>query len=193
MPTSSAAWLKYLNNESGVLGTQGKTVAQTAAVIFTGNIWWIEALSVIVTIALIVGILILMGRLHWLESRVEKWKHVILEADANKARTKRSWKDIERHFFSGNDNDLKVAIIEADKTLDGALRDAGIIGANIGDRLKNAKLSQLPNLEYVWQAHKLRNQIAHDEHMELKRDTAERALTIYRQALESLGILEKKV
>jgi hypothetical protein len=51
---------------------------------------------------------------------------------------------------------------------------------------------QLPNVEAVWQAHKLRNQIAHDGSLSLKRDLAERALTVYETALEHLGVLEKE-
>lgn len=192
MPTSSAALFQFFNTEGTTLEKQSKVVTETAIAIYTANLGLIEIVSILVTIVLIVGIVVLMRRLRWFESRKEKWQHVLLNADVSKEQTKRSWKDIERYFFSGNDNDLKVAIIEADKALDGALRNAGVLGANLGDRLKKVKLSQLPNLEYVWQAHKLRNQIAHDESMELKRDTAERALTIYRQALESLGILEKK-
>ena len=102
------------------------------------------------------------------------------------------WNDIkERHFFAGDENDLKVAIIEADQALDNAMRNAGVLGTNLGDRLKKVKPSQLPNIEDVWQAHKLRNRIAHEGDMVIKRDVAERALTVYREALESLGALKK--
>ena len=41
----------------------------------------------------------------------------------------------------------------------------------------------MPNLNELWQAHKLRNQIAHEPNFKLKRDLAERALGIYETAL----------
>jgi hypothetical protein len=192
MPTSTPAFTSFLNSLGAAFGTQGGQAAQTAAAVYAANLNWIELISVLVTLGLTVGIVILMARLRWIGSHVERYRHAILNADITKEQTKRSWKDIERHFFAGNDNDLKIALIEADTSLDSALRNAGVIGANLGDRLKKVKPAQLPNVENVWQAHKLRNQIAHDEAMVLKRDVAERALTIYREALESLGALEKK-
>jgi hypothetical protein len=57
-------------------------------------------------------------------------------------------------------------------------------------RLKKVSTAQLPNVDDVWQAHKLRNRIAHEADFALKRDLAERALTVYEQALEHLGVLE---
>ena len=50
----------------------------------------------------------------------------------------------------------------------------------------------MPNLEDVWAAHKLRNEIAHGMNLILKRDTAERALEAYETALKNLGFLAKE-
>jgi hypothetical protein len=192
MPTSTSALTQFLNIFGSAFGAQGDQYAQAAATVYAANLNWFELTSVLVTLGLVVGIVILMARLRWIGSRVERYRHAILNADITKDQAKKSWKNIERHFFAGNDNDLKIALIEADTALDSALRNVGVVGANLGDRLKKVKTAQLPNIDNVWQAHKLRNQIAHDQAMVLKRDVAERALTIYREALESLGALEKK-
>ena len=193
MPTSTPPFQQFLDSLGKSFGTQGNQFGQTAIAAYTANLNLIELLSVLVTLGLIVGIVLLMIRLRWIGSRVERYRHAILNADATKDQTRRTWKDVERHFFAGSVSDLKIAIIDADTALDNALRNVGVSGANLGDRLKNVKVAQLPNVEDVWQAHKLRNQIAHDENLALKRDIAERALGIYRIALESLGALEKKV
>jgi uncharacterized membrane-anchored protein YhcB (DUF1043 family) len=192
MPTSTPPFVTFLNSFGATFGAQSKQFAETAIAAYAANITWLQVLGVLVTVGLIVGIVTLMIRLRWIETRIERYRHAILNADATKDQTKKSWKDIERHFFAGSDSDLKVAIIEADTALDSALRNAGVLGVNLGDRLKKVKIAQLPNVEDVWQAHKLRNQIAHDDTLVLKRDIAERALGIYRKALESLGALEKK-
>ena len=71
-----------------------------------------------------------------------------------------------------------------------ALREAGVVGIQLGDRLKKASPEQVPNLNELWQAHKLRNQIAHEPNFKLKRDLAERALGIYETALKNLGIFQ---
>jgi hypothetical protein len=55
--------------------------------------------------------------------------------------------------------------------------------------LKNIKSEQLSNLDQVWQAHRLRNQIVHEPAFKIKRDLAEKALTIYEETLKNLGLL----
>ena len=188
MPTSTTAILKILATRGT---TQANSFAASASAIYDNNLTLFEVASVLVTIALIVGIVMLVIKTNWLKSRVARWRHVLLHSDLSKVQAKRSWEDIERHFFAGDENDLKIAVIEADRILDNALRNAGILGTSLGDRLKKMKPAQLPNLDDVWQAHKLRNRIAHEGDLAIKRDVAERALTVYREALESLGALGK--
>ena len=60
----------------------------------------------------------------------------------------------------------------------------------LGDRLKKIKPAQLPEIDAIWQAHKLRNQIAHEQDFKLKRDLAERTLGIYEKALRELKVLD---
>ena len=84
-----------------------------------------------------------------------------------------------------------MAVVEADNILNDALRYAGIRGVNLGDRLKNVKRGQVPNLEDIWAAHKLRNEIAHGMNLTLKRDTAERALEAYETALKNMGVFDE--
>jgi hypothetical protein len=184
--------LNFLTARASAFSADGFLVGQTAAAIYASHYGIFEIIGLLLTIAFAIGAVIHAKRLNWFKSRMDKWRHVVLNADPAREQTKRSWKDIERHFFAGDDNDLKIAIIEADKSLDNALRNAGVMGATLGDRLKKVRPAQLPNVEEVWQAHKLRNQIAHEDTMVLKRDVAERALTVYKQALQTLGALDKE-
>jgi len=191
MPTSTTAILQFLTTQSTFYARQMNSLAAGGTIFYQNNMTIFETASILVTIAIAIGIVMLIIKTNWLKSRVTRWRNVILHSDIPKQQAKRSWKDVERHFFAGDENDLKIAIIEADRTLDNALRDAGIFGASLGERLKKVKPAQLPNIEDVWQAHKLRNRIAHEGDLAVKRDIAERALTVYREALESLGALEK--
>ena len=150
----------------------------------------LEVISVIVTLGLVIGIVYIIAKTGWLRVRVERYNAVILKTDLSKKRAKEGWELVQKHFFAGNDNDLKIAIMQADTILEEALVRAGVRGNNLGDRLKNLKRGQVPNLEELWQAHKLRNQIAHEPMFKLKRDTVERALDIFKEALKNLGVLE---
>ena len=179
MPTST---LDQLN-----AGTARAT--QNLAAAYFANLGSIEFFSAVISAALIAGIVILIIKTNWLGLKVERFRHIILKTNLSRELAKKEWAKIETHFYRGDENDLKIAIIEADKLLEEALREAGIRGATLGDRLKNIKPNKLPDLDQVWQAHRLRNDIVHQPTFKLKRDLAERALNIYESTLKQLGLL----
>ncbi|HVO28436.1 MAG TPA: hypothetical protein VMT81_00410 [Candidatus Paceibacterota bacterium] len=161
----------------------------TLAAAYTANLGWLDLVGALVSALFIAGIVLLVIKTNWLGLRVERFRHVILQTELPKEMAKKEWAKIEEHFFRGDENDLKIAIIEADKLLEEALKEGGYRGASLGDRLKNLKPSQLPNLDHVWQAHRLRNQIVHEPTFKLKRDLAEKALRIYEDTLKQFGLL----
>ena len=81
-----------------------------------------------------------------------------------------------------------LAIINADKLLDQALKDRGIKGETMGERLKNAK-DKLSHRDAIWFAHKLRNRIAHESDVKVSAQDAKRALAGFKSALKDLGAL----
>ncbi len=99
--------------------------------------------------------------------------------------------DLMKHIESDNPNDWKLAIIEADIILDKALKEAGFVGASLGDRLKSMNPAQLPSLDDAWQAHKVRNQIAHDgADFVLTHRLAEDTIKQYRRVFVDLGVIK---
>tara|TARA_B100000508_G_scaffold128485_1_gene114301 strand:- start:3130 stop:3768 length:639 start_codon:yes stop_codon:yes gene_type:complete len=70
--------------------------------------------------------------------------------------------DVFTHADSDNPNDWKLAIIEADIILDDILKQRGYAGNSLGERLKSISPQQLSTLNDAWEAHKVRNRIAHD-------------------------------
>ena len=99
-------------------------------------------------------------------------------------------KDIETHIASDHPNDWKLAIIEADIMLDEMLKKAGYAGASLGERLKSISPTQLNSLDAAWQAHKVRNQVAHGgTDFVLTRRMADETIKQYRQVFSELGAL----
>ncbi len=82
----------------------------------------------------------------------------------------------------------QMAILNADKLLDQALREKGLKGTTMGERLKNAN-SYFNNVNAVWTAHKMRNQIAHDDNVSIGYDQARRAINTFRAGLRDLGAI----
>jgi hypothetical protein len=164
--------------------------AQSLAAAYATNLGLLEFFSIIISAALIAGIVILIIKTNWLGIKVERFRHIVLKTDLSKEHAQKTWAKIEEHFFKGGENDLKIAIIDADKLLGEALREAGIRGATIGDRLKNVRPNQIPNLDQLWQAHRVRNDIAHQPTFALKRDLAEKTLAIYEETFRQFELID---
>lgn len=98
------------------------------------------------------------------------------------------WLKIENSLTKSNNRSYGMAVLEGDKLLDRALQEMGIAGKNMGERLKKIG-NRLPDINQVWYAHKLRNQIAHDSDFDISYEQARKALTIFRQALKNLGAI----
>ena len=95
---------------------------------------------------------------------------------------------IENSLTKDNPMSYNMSVVEADKLLDKALLEMGVPGKTMGDRLKKSG-EKFTQLNSVWYAHKLRNQIAHEHHFSLEYNQARRALNTYKQALQDLGAI----
>jgi hypothetical protein len=98
------------------------------------------------------------------------------------------WKEIEGLTQRGDEMSLKLAILEADKLLDHALKAGGFPGKSLGERLKVA-CYKYPKLRNVWRAHLLRNKLVHEASFHLARGSAYDAINEFHRALNELGLL----
>jgi hypothetical protein len=81
-----------------------------------------------------------------------------------------------------------LAVIDADKLLDEALKRRRFRGKTMGERLVAAQRTLSDN-DAVWYAHKLRNRLVHEPSVRLKKREAQTALTGFRQGLKDLGAI----
>lgn len=83
---------------------------------------------------------------------------------------------------------MALAVIDADKLLDEALKKKGYKGKTMGERLVAAQREMSSN-DGVWYAHKLRNRLVHESNIRLRETEAKNALSGIKQALKDLGAL----
>lgn len=83
---------------------------------------------------------------------------------------------------------MALAIIDADKLLDQALKKRSFKGKTMGARLVAAQRLISDN-DAVWYAHKLRNRLVHEPNVRLKKKEAQVALSGFRQCLKDLGAM----
>jgi hypothetical protein len=97
------------------------------------------------------------------------------------------WLEILQRVKSSEDGTV-LAVIDADKLVDEALKKLHINGKTMGERLVAAQ-RKLTNNDSIWYAHKLRNRLVHEPNIRLKKSEAQMALAGFRQALRDLGAL----
>lgn len=100
---------------------------------------------------------------------------------------KKQWEEIEAISSQGRMG-KKMAIVEADKLLDGVLKSMAMPGTTLGERLKFA-CYKYPDLKNVWFAHRLRNQVVHEATFEIGDRDARSAVAEYKKALKVLKVL----
>ena len=74
----------------------------------------------------------------------------------------KKWERVQSHMASQNESDWKLAILEADIMLDELLDVSGYKGDTMGEKLKQVDKSDFNTIDMAWEAHKVRNMIAHE-------------------------------
>lgn len=104
----------------------------------------------------------------------------------DQAKYQAHWLEIEHSVVKDNPASWQLAILNADKLLDQALRERRLGGKTMGERMKAAQ-NIWKNANHVWSAHKIRNQIAHETDARINYEVTLRALAAYKQGLKDLG------
>ncbi len=166
-------------------------------VFFTNPNTWIvlafisSSLSIIF-IAIIIFSLVRMREIQLHEKR--ELNHEINEALMRDQEAKRTenprWHYILTLIESSNESDWRVGIIEADTMLDEVLRNKGFTGDTTSDLLEAARLGGYANIQGAWDAHLVRNQIAHaGSEFPLTQAQGRRVIKMYQSFFEDLGAI----
>jgi hypothetical protein len=100
------------------------------------------------------------------------------------------WMKVLEHVNSPNPADWKLAILEADIILDHLLDKMGYHGATMGDKLKSIEPSDFTSLQEAWEAHKVRNAIAHEgSDYVVTKPEAERVIRLFKKVFEEFQFI----
>lgn len=106
----------------------------------------------------------------------------------NREQYQTDWLKIENSIQRGNINSYRLAILDADSLLDKALKESGVEGDTMGERLKKSN-ARFSNINQVWTAHKLRNHLAHNADARVNEVVLRRAVAIFKKSLRELGAI----
>ena len=156
--------------------------------------------SIFVPISIFVSLLFIVGIIYSILQlmRIREVERSALSLNVNESpvvggdptRAQLRWKKIMEHSATDNPNDWRHAIIEADIMLDELLTIQGYHGDTVGDKLKQVERSDFNTIDLAWEAHKVRNRIAHEgsEH-DLNAREVRRVIALYEQVLREFHFI----
>lgn len=167
----------------------------------------LKTFATILVIILITIILYCLVRIYELkqEDKPKKVKAVVGEkvntenttvvgdkfVDTASQKVNETWNAIRAKLLSDNPSDWRLAIIEADIYLDKVLDQKGFYGDTLGDKLKQITPEKLPSIQAAWEAHKVRNRIAHDgADYVLTQPEARRTLSYFEITFRDLEVID---
>lgn len=173
----------YINETSNSLVSNWPEIFAGAKTV----IGYIIALSIPLSVLLLILIIISVERLKHIRKKEALIYDLKIEPgfeDATSADTSLSnkWARVTTLIESQNDSDWRQAIMEADIMLGELLTKQGYQGDGIGEQLQRAVKSDFFTLDQAWEAHKVRNQIAHEgSNFALTQFDARRVINMYKQ------------
>lgn len=139
-------------------GCYGTPTLSTFAA-FLAKLWlWIVAVGYVLSVIGLFVIIYCLVRLFELRKREEEYLGTLILAPDEISGGHPRWQHIEALAAGHTQSEWRDAIIEADILLDDTLTKQGFGGEGLGEKLKSAQFATLQN---AWEAHKVRNQIAH--------------------------------
>ncbi len=100
------------------------------------------------------------------------------------------WQAVVEYMNSHNEGDFKLAILEADSMLDSLLDTLNLPGETLGEKLKSADPDKFPKLNNIWEAHNIRNKIAHEgSDFIISSHEAKRVIGIYEQVFRDYNFI----
>jgi hypothetical protein len=150
-------------------------------------IGYLVGLSIVISVVLIIGIVYSVERLKHIRKLEDKIYNAKVDPgyetiEKANPELENKWIKVTAKIESDNESDWRQAIMEADIILEDILIKLGYQGDSIGERLKRANKGDFNTLDQAWEAHKIRNLIAHEGSSHpLTKFEARRVINLYQQ------------
>ena len=167
------------------------TLLYIRSIVFTDSfLFTLKLISSIISAALFVGIIWFVMKMRVFTERVDQLSDMMAMAQVDKKRVLRAWREVQDRLARGDEANLRLAIIDADKLIDTVLKRTGYVGDTMADRLKKITKAQLSSINELWTAHKVRNNIVHSPDHTLSRAEATEIIGIYEKVFREMNLID---
>jgi hypothetical protein len=155
------------------------------------HLWlWIIAIGYILAVFGLFVIVYCTVRLFELRKREEEFYSTLIVPPEAAGGMHPRWEHIQTLVEGNSPSEWRTAIIEADIMLDDVLAKGGYVGDGVGEKLKSIEEEELATLQNAWEAHKVRNQIAHQgSTFDLSETLARRTIAHYDAVFRELKVI----
>lgn len=178
----------------GIVGgsPSGGAELQSALVQLASSLWLLfTGLSLIVSVLLLAVFVNASVRLRQVRHQEEGKYGTVHPAEEEERRDHSRWAHVRALIESPNQNDWRQAILEADIMLDDLLTQLGYPGSSVGEKLRAVDPNRFQSLQYAWDAHKVRNEIAHTgSAYKLEEHHAHRTIAMYEVVMREHGEIQ---
>lgn len=155
---------------------------------FAAHVWLVVVIIGYTLSVIALGVIVYcLMRLFQLREHEEHFYGTVIAAPESAEGNPR-WEHIRALIAGQTPSEWREAIIEADIMLDDMLTRQGYTGDGVGDKLKQVERSDFNTLQDAWEAHRVRNQIAHEgSAFDLSDTLARRTIAHYESVFREFG------
>lgn len=157
---------------------------------------WLLPFAILISIALLAGIVYAHVRIGQIEEAVQlaqdegAGEFTIDTRASDVAEGNPRWQHVETLIESPSETDWRAAILEADIMLDELVTKMGYQGESLGEKMKGIEKSDFTSINAAWEAHKVRNHLAHEgSTFILTQREAERVVELYREVFREFEVI----
>jgi hypothetical protein len=137
-------------------------VGVSGILVFLAQLWAVVTVLAVLVALFAIGVLVYSTmRLFQIREEEKSMYTTVTQYDEHERLETSRWQYIQQRIASTNEDDWRAAIIEADIILDEVLTRLGYQGSSVGEKLKAVNPAHFGSLQNAWEAHKVRNDIAH--------------------------------
>ena len=161
--------------------------------VFVTIVLWLQPYSTVVSLLILTGIVYCFFRIEQTEEATKHYDHPP-EGEAShdssgsampQSVTATRWERILGHVESSRESDWRLAILEADVLLSEMVTGLGYHGESLGEKLKAIEPSDFTSIQKAWEAHGVRNKIAHEgAAFALTEREAKRVISLYEEVFK---------
>jgi len=145
---------------------------------------------IFLSIVFFLGIIFLIFKIYQIRKKEKESLAGFLQKTTGHDEKNERWEMVLNHLESQNPTDWRMAILEADNILEDMVKKMGYDGENLGERLKAVEVSDFNNLQNAWEAHKVRNKIAHEgSGFDLTKKEANRIIQLYEKVFREFEFI----